>query len=276
MDTLNALLTTVGGLLLAPFRNHAGTGLVLWSVVTGMIMTYVFGKTSNQRALRHAADTIRAQLFAVKLFKEDLVVTFQCQMTLLKSTGMRLLYSLPPMLVMIAPLLLVMSQLAMHYEYRPLVPDERTVVAVHVKPARWNDLRDISLDAGDGYVVETEALRDEKKSTIYWRVRADGRESKRLRWRIGDQTISKELPMSATHGVLQISNPKRPGAVLWDQVFYPGEASLSAISPVESIDIQLTPRDTPICGLHLPWWATFFLVSIVAAFIAGKFMGVQY
>ena len=109
-------------------------------------MTYVFGKTSNQRALRRAADNIRAQLFAVKLFKEDLFVTFQCQMTLLRSTGTRLLHSVPPMLVMIVPLLFVLTQLAMRYEFRPLVEGEQAVVAMHIKPDAWKANRDITLE----------------------------------------------------------------------------------------------------------------------------------
>ena len=175
MDTLNALLTAAASWLLAPFRDHPAIGLVFWSVVTGIVMTFAFGKTSNQRALRRAADNIRAQLFAVKLFKDDLVVTFQCQMKLLKSTGVRLLHSIPPMLVMIVPLLFVLTQLAMRYEYRPLLAGEQAVVAMHVKPDAWKASRDIVLDAGNGFVVETEALRDEKNATIFWRVRADGR-----------------------------------------------------------------------------------------------------
>lgn len=276
MDKLNAFLTPAASFLLAPFQNHPATGLVFWSVVTGIIMTYVFGKTSNQRALRRAADNIRAQLFAVKLFKEDLGVTFQCQMTLLRSTGRRLFHSIPPMLVMIVPLLLVLTQLAMRYEFRPLVKDEQAVVAVHIKPDAWKASLDMALDTGDGFVVETESLRDQKNSTIYWRVRADGNESKLLQWNIGDQTISKELSIAATPNELQITNPKRPGVSMWDQVLYPAESSLPADSPIEAIDIQLTPRDTPILGWNVPWWATFFLVSMLVAFIAGKFMGVQY
>src|SRR5579872_7381133 len=134
-------------------------------------MTYVFGKTSNQQALRKAADGIRAQLFAVKLFKEDLFVTFQCQIALLKFTGMRLLHSLAPMIVMIVPLFLVMTQLAMRYEHRPLLTGERAVVAMHVKPDRWKEVRNITLSRGDRFVVETEGLRDERNSAIFWRVR---------------------------------------------------------------------------------------------------------
>jgi hypothetical protein len=276
MDKLNALLTPVGDVLLAPFRNYPATGLVFWSVVTGIIMTYVFGKTSNQRALRRAADNIRAQLLAVKLFKDDLVVTFHCQVKLLRATAMRLLHSVPPMLVMIVPLMFVLTQLAMRYEFRPLIKDEQAVVAMHIRPDAWKASRDMSLDSGDGFVVETESLRDEKSSTIYWRVRADGDQSKLLKFKIGDQVISKELPMSGTSSVLQVSNPKRAGVSALDQLLYPAELSLSADSPIESIDIQLTPRENLILGWRVPWWATFFIVSMFVAFVTGKFMGVQY
>lgn len=242
-------------------------------------MAYVIGKTSNQRALRRAADNVRAQLLAIKLFKEDLIVTFRCQISLLKWTGLRLLHSLPPMLVMAVPLLLILTQLAMRYEFRPLIPGEQAVVAMHIKPEHWKEMRDITLDPGSRFAVETQSLRDEQTTTIYWRVRATGRESEPLKWQSNGMSISKQLAMSPSHNRLLISNPKRPGdssGSVWDRVSYPAEDSLPASSPIESINIQLVPRVTPIFGWNIPWWATFFLVSMGTAFAAGKFMGVQF
>jgi hypothetical protein len=276
MDRLNALLSSLSDMLLAPFAHHAASGLVFWSAVTGVVMTYVFGKTSNQRALRLAADRIRAQLFAIKLFKDDLLVTLQCQLKLLKATGMRLLHSVPPMLVMLVPLLLVLTQLAMRYEFQPLVAGDRAVITLHVKPDRWDEVRDVALQSREGFVVETEALRDERNSAILWRVRADGSESQPLEWSIGGHFVHKQLPMAATRDELTIANPQRPGRAFWDRLLYPAEPSLPAELPVESIDVQLTPRDTPLLGWSVPWWATFFVVSIVVAFVTGKIIGVQY
>ncbi len=274
MDTWNALLTSAAELLLAPFRHFPATGLVVWSAVTGIIMTYIFGRTSNQRALRRTADDIRAQLLAVKLFKDDLFVTFQCQLRILRSAGLRVLHSLPPMLVMIVPLLFVLAQLAMRYEYRSLVRGEQAVVAMHVKPASWKACRDVFLSPGDGFVVETEALRDEQNSTIYWRVRAEGSEPAVLEWTIEDRVIYKQLPIS-TPGVLQISNPKR-AASTWHRLLFPAESGLAADSPIDSIEVQLASRDTPILGWKVPWWATFFVVSMLVALMSSRFMGVQY
>ena len=193
---------------------------------------------------------------------------------------MRLLHSLAPIIVMVIPLFLVMTQLAMRYEHRPLLAGERAVVAMHVKPDRWKEVRNITLSRGDRFVVETEALRDERNSTIFWRVRADGSESDRLQWHLSGNSpvgdlIVKELPICATDGLLLTANRIRPGALLWNRLLNPAEPGLPAASPVSSIDIQLQPRDTPILGWNIPWWATFFLVAMIAALIAGKFMGVQ-
>jgi hypothetical protein len=276
MDTLNKLLTILTDLLLFPFRNSPATGLVFWSAGAGVVMAYVFGMTSNQRALRRAADNVRAQLLAIKLFKEDLFVTFVCQLEMLKFTGMRLAHSVPPMLVMIVPLFLVLAQLAMRYDYRPLAKGERAVVAMHVKPDRWNEVRDIVLRSGAQFEIETESLRDERNAAIFWRIRVDGNESDLLEWQLGSELLTKALPISAAHSDLLTAMAIRPGDSFWARAFYPAEPPLPPDSPVSSIELQLRPRETLILGWNVPWWATFFLVAMIVALIAGKCLGVQY
>jgi hypothetical protein len=276
MDTFNKLLTLLTDLLLLPFRNSPGTGLVFWSAVVGVVMAYLFGMTSNQRALRRAADNVRAQLLAIKLFKEDLFVTFVCQLKLLKFTGWRLAHSVPPMLVMIVPLFLLLTQLAMRYEYRPLARGERAVVAMHVKPDRWNEARDIVLRPGVQFEIETESLRDERNSAIFWRIRADGDESDLLEWQFESELLTKVLPISSQNNDLLSATPIRSGNAFWARAFYPAEPPLPADSPVSSIELQLRPRETLILGWNIPWWATFFIVAMVVALIAGKCLGVQY
>src|SRR6185295_19551372 len=100
--------------------------------------------------------------------------------------------------------------LAMRYERSPLVSGECAVVALRVKPDRWKEVRDVALTSGDRFVVETEALRDERNTTILWRVRATGSESDRLQWNLKSDSIVKDLPISATQGFLSTANPIRP------------------------------------------------------------------
>lgn len=276
MDTLNSLLTRCGDLLFKPFTAHAALGLTVWSVVAGVIMAVIVGKTSNQRKLRRAADQSRAQLYAIKLFKDDLLVTFQCQVALLRATAARLWHSIPPMLVMIVPMLLVLVQLAMRFEFQPLVPGEQVVVAMRIKPDQWKKARKVELAPDQGFAVDTASLRDEKLSTLYWRVRADDTQPRVLRWDVNGSPVTKVLPMAANHSQLVIANPKRPGPSLMDRIFFPAESALEISCPVESIELQLVPRNTPILGWNIPWWGTFFLLSMIVAFLAGKWLGVQF
>ena len=76
MNVLNAMLSKVAHALLAPFVDAPVWGLVFWAALAGVGMTYVFGKTSRQAALKRAADQTRAQLLAIKLFRDDIGVTF--------------------------------------------------------------------------------------------------------------------------------------------------------------------------------------------------------
>ena len=134
---MNAFLTTVSTFLLKPFASSPLLALLLYSAVSGVLMTIIFRYTSNQKAIRAAADRTRAMMLRMRLFKDDFEVALQCQAELLKATGKRLLHSLPPMAVMIIPFFLVLTQLALWYEHRPLEAEEASVLELHVTPEAW-------------------------------------------------------------------------------------------------------------------------------------------
>ena len=55
MNLLNALLTTLFDWLLTPLAAWPALSLVLLSTLLGVLMAWVFGRTSNQAALRDAS-----------------------------------------------------------------------------------------------------------------------------------------------------------------------------------------------------------------------------
>lgn len=276
MNTINAALGQLTDLLLAPFTSLPLVALIFWSAVAGVAMTYVFGKTSNQAAIRRVADRARAQLLGIRLFKDDLGVTLQCQVELLKASGLRMLYSLPPMLVLLVPFVIVLTQLATRYECRPLFPGETTVVELHLSPEGWTKYRNVELKAPEGVVVETEALRDQGSRTLYWRVRPQTGESTTLSWQLGDTMIEKSLAVAESTQALEKVDVRRPGPGLIDRLLYPGEPGFAKSAPVESIDIEYAPRQTLVFGVDIPWWATFFIVSMLVAILVRRFMNVEF
>jgi hypothetical protein len=269
-------LTRLADWLLAPFATAPLAGLLCWSAVAGVVMTLVFGKTSNQQALRWAADQTRAELLAIKLFKDDLGVTFRCQLQLFKATFWRLVYSLVPMLVMAVPFTLVLTQLALRYEHRPLMPGESSLVEMRLSADAWPRYKDIAVEVPAGVVAETEALRDASDHSLCWRIHPHVGRPATLRWRLGERIVTKQLAAADRQSQLLRVSTRRPGAGVVDRLLHPAEPGFSAAGPVRSITVDYPPRQTPLLGLNLPWWATFLIVSILVALLVRRALGVEF
>lgn len=285
MNALNAILTSLTAALMAPFRSlPAWVALVLWSAAAGVLMTWAFRYTSSQRALRRAVDQIRANLLGMKLFKDDLGVTLRCFGGLLSGVGRRLLLSLPPMVVMIIPFVLILAHLSVWYEFRPLRPGESAVVEMRLSAAAWPGHGSVAIDTPDGIALETRAslgtrgLPDPAERTLTWRIRAEKPGAFLLKWNVAGVACDKRVQVAPRAAGLAPVSPIRPGASIASQVLYPSEAAFGDSSPVESIRVSypLPQRATPIFGWHIPWWATFLVVSILAALAAKPMLKVQF
>ncbi len=277
MNWINGILTEISNLVLRPFASWpAQITLVIVSVLAGIAMTIVFRHTSNQRALRAVANRIRAQLMCMRLFKDDLRVALSCQGSLLKSIGLRMCHALPPMAVLLIPFVLILSQLALRYESRPLPPGESVVAALHLSEAAWSANRNTAIQVPLGIQVETPPLRDDAEHTVYWRLRVDEPSAGALRWYVGPGVAEKTIVSTADPGRLLTVSVHRPGPGFWDRLLRPGEPGFDADGPVEAIDLYYPRRSTPFFGVDIPWWATFLIASMIAAMCVRPFLKVQF
>lgn len=277
MNTLNSLLGWIMSLIFAPISGWpAQVSLIVWSALTGVLLAWVFRYTSNQAALRSAADQIRAQLLSIKLFKDDLGVMFRAQSKLFQAIGRRLLHSMLPLCVLIVPVVLLLIQLARWYEYEPLALGESSVVQLQLSPAAWESHKLAVLEVPDHIELETAPLRDEEQTTVYWRIRPTSAASATLRWQFGSEVIEKQLTVADNQRPLQSVSIRRPGTDWLDRLWNPGESGFAANSPVTGIEVQHRQRSIPLFGVEIPWWLTFFVVSMVAALLAKPWLKVQF
>src|SRR5437868_3166835 len=124
---LNAVSNPVGQWVLAPIALMPGwLSSTLIAALTGIVMLVIFKHTSNQKAIKQARADIKAQMLAMKLFKENVWVTLQAQAGLLWGAFRMIALALVPMLVMAVPLTLVLAQLGLWYQARPLQIGEDT------------------------------------------------------------------------------------------------------------------------------------------------------
>jgi hypothetical protein len=277
MDTVNLALThSIDWLLgwcagLTPLAT-----LLVWSAVSGIAMAFVFLFTSNQQAIKTAADRSRAQVLAIDLFGHDVRAIFTSLGQLLRYSGLRMWHSLPPMLVMLVPFAVLLAQFALRYEYRPLARDEAAIVRLELTDKSWPAQQGVRIEAPSNVVVETPALRDTTEHAIYWRVRPTEAAPATLTWNLGEGKVDKRIDVAADGQELQTVSPRRPSRGWWDRFVNPAEPALPAGSPARGIEVEYPRRETPLFGYNVPWWLTFIVTSIAAALVLRPVVKVRF
>ena len=92
-----------------------------------MLLLAVFKYTSNQRAIQRVRNDINANLLALKLFKDSAAVSLRSQGRILLGAFRLFVLAVVPMLVMAVPVTLLLGQLALWYQARPLRVGEDAV-----------------------------------------------------------------------------------------------------------------------------------------------------
>lgn len=277
MDTVNSALTRTTAWVLGWFAGFSPFAtLVFWSAVVGVLMAVVFRYTSNQRALKIATDRSRAQVLAIDLFGHDLRAIFSSLGQLLRYAGLRLWWSLPPLLVMFVPFTILLSQIALWYEHLPLEKGKSTTVKLELTETDWPKSQFVSLEPSPQLAIETPPLRDPVEHAIYWRLRPKDTMPGVLRWHIGDTIIDKRVDVAADPQRLTAVSTRRPGRGWWDRVVHPAEPACPPGDPVCGIEIEHGRRETLVFGVDVPWWLTFVLTSIIAALLARPFLNVRF
>ena len=119
----NNLVTRLFDLVLRPFGSLDPLwGLTAVSIVTGVLMLWIFGKVSNQEAIRTVRNRIRGNLIGIRLFGDDLGILFRLQGRILRQTAVYLGYSFVPLLVMIVPVVIILAQMNLRFSGRSMEP----------------------------------------------------------------------------------------------------------------------------------------------------------
>src|SRR5436190_19748993 len=169
----NTVLTFLFGLFygalkwLGPFWSLVGL-----SILGGILLVWIFGKVSNQDAIKRARNRLSAELIALRLFKDDLRIFFGVQGHVLVWTVKYLKHSLVPMLILMGPAMIILIQLNLHYALRPLAIGESALVKVKLRDsAALASGGEFILQAPPNLKVETQGVRIGDLKEISWRIR---------------------------------------------------------------------------------------------------------
>ena len=197
--------------LLSPFW-----ALSVVSLLTGIVMLLIFGKVSNQDAIKEIKNKIRANLIAIRLFKEDVLILFKIQGHILRETFFYMKYALIPILVMILPVLIILIQLNLRYGARPIEVGEHVLVKVKVVDGSLlSNPSNVTLAADVGVVIETPPVRVLSDKEVTWRIRGKQPGKHSIVIRIGDHAVEKEVCVGSASDTV---SSRRVGMDLFDMM----------------------------------------------------------
>src|SRR5262249_36995661 len=162
------------------------------------------------RAIKAVRADIKANLLALKLFKDSPAVAFRVQGQVLLGASRLSLLALVPMAIMLVPVSLILGQLALWYEAKPLSVDEETVVTLVLnRDPQPSD----TLIVPAGVEVTLDGISIASKREKCWRIKATANGQHRLLFYADGAPVEKELAVG--DGLMRVSI-ERPGWVWYD------------------------------------------------------------
>jgi hypothetical protein len=269
MNIFNKITMALFDILFFPFRHTSSLwGVLIFAILTGFFMLWIFKKVSDQEGIRTTKDHIKAHLLEIHLYRHDALLSLEAMGQLFGANGRYLLHLVKPLLVMSVPMLIFLIQLGARYGHRPAAVGQPILFAVR---HRENiDPEQISLVA-PGVQIETSPLLIPQENVIYWRIRPlAGTSILTLRYR--DKAVHKKLVIGDDHQPLAA---KRVPARALSSLFYPAEPALAVDSFVTEIQVDYPETIFQVAGVRFHWLLFFVVVSLLASFMAKRLFKVQ-
>jgi len=247
--------------------------LFVISGLAGLLLVWIFGKVSNQDAIRQTCDRLSGELIGLCLFKDDFRVFFGIQFQVLLWTFRYLRHSLVPMLILMVPTIFILIQLNYHYGLRPLHAGEQAVVKVKLRAAAaLTRDADFTLTAPGNLRIETDGVRIPELREVCWRVRGVTPGRFDVTVSNGQEMVTKQ---AAVGGRMEGVSSLRTGEDWLTSLLYPGEAPIPLPSAIESIEIRYPELDIFVLGRRMNWLILFLILSLGLGYACKGMLGVQ-
>ena len=254
--------------LLSPFW-----ALTVMSILAGIVMLLIFGKVSNQAAIKEIKNKIRANLIAIRLFNDDVPVLLKIQGRILRETLFYMKFTLIPICVMILPVLIILIQLNLRYDARPIEVGEHVLVKVKVMDGSLLSIpSNLTLTADAGVAIETLPVRVLPDQEISWRIRGRQPGKHKIVVRIGNHTVEKEVFVGSPSG--RVSR-LRVGLDFFDMLLNPGEPPIEKATNIRYVQVNYPPLDIEVFGWKINWLVQFFILSIASGYLLKGFFGID-
>ena len=272
VNSIQAVLTPIFDVICWPFRTLAPIwALSIISCGSGVLLVWLFGRISDQERIRAVRDRIRGNLLGVRLFRRDVGIVLRLQLQIFGDTFRFLRLAAIPMLIMLPPMVLILTQLNLRFAVRPIETGESVVVTAHVRESAALE-RHIALQPPVGVTVETPPVKIPATGEIAWRVRVAKPGVHSLLVQVGDETLVKEIVGGPGWGAV---SQRRADRDTLDALLYPGEPPVPAGHVIEAVEVGYPPLELSVAGMAVDWLVGFILLSMAVGFACRGLLNVE-
>jgi hypothetical protein len=271
---MRSLLVPINGLFdfaLWPFRSfNPMLPLALASLLTAILLLFVFRYTSNQLAIRRAKDRLEAHVLEVRLFQEQLRVVLRAYLRVLLGVLNYLRHSVRPLAVVAIPLLIVILQLEGYFAWTPNRVGSEFLLKARLADSAPLDLVDVQVPAG--LSVTAPAVHIPEGREVDWRLEAERSGNYSVAVLVAGAPFAKQVTISDQ--LVRLS-PKRSRAGWLGQFLNPGEEQLPRNAPVESIEVQYSPRSFSLWSFAIDWMIVYLGLALIMGFALKGVFGIE-
>lgn len=265
MWIFNLIFGKIFEFIFLPFRNLSPwVGMIFISFLTGLFLLFIFRWTSNQKGIKQVKDKIKAYLLELRLFKDNLRLSFRSQANILRYNLKYIGYSIKPLLVMIIPLVLILTQLNLWFGYDSLNPGQKFILKVKLKDNYSPSDIDISINTSSGLMTETMSLRIKEEGEVDWRLSAAEKGFHDVVVNVNGKNVIKEVAVGQKP--LRKISPLKTRPSFIQEMLNPGEPPIPSNLPVKTIEVSYPSRSMNIFGFQIHWIIVYFVLSIIFGF----------
>lgn len=253
-----------------PFSDPLSSwGLLLVSVVSGVVFLLIYGAISFQQALKRTKRKIYAAVLEAVLFRHDLRTSLSAQGRLFQYGTVYFALAIPPIIVLLIPCLVILAQLELRYGARPLRVGESSVVVLQVSRPELVDKAQLIADPN---LAVTPPVRVREKKEIVWRVDALGPGLHQVKVALADGSaaIAEEIPVATHPGRIETGIYNE----WWMRMLYPSREKLPA-GVIERLSLSYDAPELNFFGWRTHWLVIFALVSIVTGLLASRVFKIE-
>lgn len=269
---LNRIANWIASIFFGPVQWVPGwVSATIIAILSGLGLLVIFKYTSNQQAIRRTRNQIRANVLAISLFRHSIAVSLRCQGNIIRLAMQLTAYAIVPLLLMTIPVVLLLSQLALRYQARPLRIGEEAIVSVRLLKGNDKAVQTIRLAEGPSISVVSGPVRSLARDVVFWNVAGSEHGSHRLTFQVGEASFEKEFIVGDGFQPVSLL---RPSASWQDALYHPAEPPFEAGSLVQSIEVDYPARDGITFGSRT-WLLYWIVVSMLSAYVFKSFFNVS-